>query len=155
MKKYLQIFFLLSSFILLCSTSSSWRQVDYRKGMNKNVCKELNGNVLLYFIFVDSKETTPWSEFDIQSTLDSINKAIRWIEKKAKQENINLSLKYDHHVGLDYTTIRKNLPYGTVELSATKPNLRQGLKELNDWSDNIARRAGLSLNIIDKEGLQE
>ena len=133
------------SWILLISTSSSIRRIDYENARFNNVCKSLTDEVLVYFIFVDSKETSPWTEFDIQSTIDSLEVAVRWLEKKARDQNINLKFITDYHIGNENTPIRKNLPQGSVFTSATEPNFRTGLRELNNWADNIARTAGQSV----------
>lgn len=142
-------------FIFILNTSISLKRINYAKGKNNNVCKELTGEVLVYFIFVDSKETSPWTEFDIQSTIDSLDVAVRWLENQAKQRNRNLKIKTDYYIGNEFTTISKNLPNGSVIASATEPNLKIGLKELNKWADNIARVAGQSFNVKDKDGIPE
>ena len=150
-------FFKKLSFLLLLviSTSFSFTRIDYRNGMHKNVCKNLKDNVLVYFIFVDSKVTSPWTEFDIQSTLDSVETAINWIEDKAAENDIQLNIISDYFIGEEYTTVRKNLPFETVHKSATTPSFRKGLKELNKWADNIAMRVGSEVHIVDKDGIPE
>ena len=153
MRIFIRLFFLI---ILLISTSGySIRRIDYRKGIHNNVCKVLKDDVLLYFIFVDSKDTSPWSEYDIRSTIDSISVAIRWLEAQAKQYGISLNIISDYHIGEEYTTIKKTLPMGSVIKSVTEPNFRKGLEELNSWADNIASKAGASFNVSDKDGIPE
>ena len=75
------------SLILILSIlgSFSFQKVDYRRAMHKNVCKDLHNSVLMYFIFVDTKTTAPWTEFDIRTTLDSIAVAKRWLMEQAKK----------------------------------------------------------------------
>ena len=153
MKKVLKIFLLIIVFIL--PQSFGLKRIDYRKGMYKNVCKTLTNEVLLYFIFVDSKETSPWTEFDIQSTIDSLAVAVRWMHEQANKNNINLHIKSDYYIGEEYTTIRKALPNGSVLNSVTEPNLKKGLQELNKWADNIAKKAGSSFYINEKDGIPE
>jgi len=123
--------------------------------MHKNVCKDLHHSVLMYFIFVDTKTTAPWTEFDIRSTLDSIAIAKRWILEQAKKYNAQVTIQTDYYIGKDYTTITKNLPYGSVYESAITPNFKEGLLELNSWADWIAKKAGTSLNIPKKDGIPE
>jgi hypothetical protein len=113
----------------------------------------LRNEVLLYFIFVDSRETSPWTEFDIISTIDSIGVAVNWMEKKADESNIHLQIKTDYYIGNEYATINRNLPEGTLHESLTNPNLRKGTAALNKWSDDISRRAGESFYIVDKDGI--
>jgi hypothetical protein len=60
--------------------------------VNNNVCKKLIGKVVLYAIFVDTKETHPWTAYDIKTTLDSLQKSIEWITAKAKEFNIDVPL---------------------------------------------------------------
>ncbi|MBN1951592.1 MAG: hypothetical protein JW801_10340 [Bacteroidales bacterium] len=141
--------------VLLVSTSFKIDRIDFRDGMYNNVCKDLKNNVLVYFIFVDSKATSPWTEFDIQSTLDSMELAIRWIEEQAKSNDIQLNIISDYFIGLEYATVRKNLPYETVMNSATTPSFNKGLDALSKWADNIARTVGSEVNIVDKDGIPE
>lgn len=35
---------------------------------DNNFCKVLKGRVVVYAIFVDSKYTNPWSDYDVRST---------------------------------------------------------------------------------------
>jgi len=129
------------------------RKTDFRKGIKNNVCKDLSGKVLVYTIFIDTKTTSPWSEYDIKSTLDSIRVATRWIQQKAIDNNIKIQFSTDYYVGPEYTTIKKNLPEESILLSVTKPNKKQGVANINKWSDYIARKAGDSFNITEKDGL--
>ncbi len=139
---------------VVCS-SFSYNRIDYRDGMNINVCKDLRNEVLVYFIFVDDKITAPWTEFDIQSTIDSMEMAIRWIEQQAQAENIPLNIVSDYFIGKEYTTVRKNLPFETVVKSVTTPNLHKGLEEVNRWADNIAKKVGSEVDIVEKDGIPE
>ncbi len=136
-------------------SSFSLDRTDYRDGMYKNVCKELRNNVLVYFIFVDSKETCPWTEFDIQSTIDSMAIAIQWIEEQARKQNINLNIKNDYYIGQTYSTIKRKLPQKSVLESLYMPNLKQGLTNLNIWADKIAREAGSSYQPEKKDGIPD
>jgi len=139
----------------LLPSGFSLRKTDYRDGRLKNVCKDLRGNALLYFIFIDSRTTSPWTEFDIQSTIDSVRIAINWLHTQAKKNNISLNIISDFYIGEEYTTITKNLPSGTVRESVATPNLRKGTELINKWADGIAKIAGNSLPIKEKEGLPE
>lgn len=141
--------------VVIVSTSYSLNRIDYREGMYNNVCKDLKNNILVYFIFVDSKATSPWTEFDIQSSIDSMKMAIRWIEEQAKTQNVQLSIVSDYYIGKEYTTVRKNLPLETVYKSATTPSLHKGLGELNRWADNIAKKVGAEVQVVEKDGIPE
>lgn len=139
--------------LLMVSATSSVYRLDFRQAMHKNVCKDLKDNVLVYFIFVDTKTTSPWTEFDIHSTLDSIQTALKWLEQKAEENNVLLHFKTDYYIGDTYSTISKNLPEGSVEATALSPTLRKGIPKLNNWADYIARKAGSSLYIPAKDGI--
>ncbi len=146
------IFFL--SFLVLFP-GNSFQRIDYRKGINNNVCKTLKDNVLVYFIFIDSQETSPWTEFDIKSTIDSLTIAINWLEKQASKYGISLNIIQDYYVGADYSTIKKALPMGSVAKSVSEPGFHKGILELNDWADGIAKRVGNTFNIPEKDGIPE
>ena len=77
------------------------------------------------------------------------------METQAKQDDISLNIISDYYIGEEYTTIRKTLPMGSVIKSVSEPNFRKGLEELNSWADNIAKKAGSSFNIIEKDGIPE
>ena len=153
MRVILRFFFLLT--VLLIFNGSSFQRIDYRKGINNNVCKSLKDNVLIYFIFIDSQETAPWTEFDIKSTIDSLTLAINWLEKKAAQNGISLNIIQDYYTGSDYTTIKKALPMRNVSNSLNEPSMSRGIKELNNWADGIAKRVGTTFNITEKDGIPE
>lgn len=141
--------------MLTLLSSFNFKRIDYRSARNINVCKSLKDNVLIYFVFVDTKETAPWTDFDIRSTIDSVVVAMRWLERQAALHDIYLNLKMDYYVGEQFSTISKNLPMGSVAQSVNEPNTRKGLKELNLWADNIAKKAGVNFNISQKEGIPE
>lgn len=140
---------------LITFSGSVTERLDYRKARFNNVCKDLSGNALIYFIFVDTKTTSSWTEFDILSTIDSMNAAVKWIEKHANNYNIPLKIKTDYYIGKEYATINRNLPKGSVEASLTKPNLEKGIVELNKWADFISRKAGETLNLVSKDGIPQ
>ena len=141
--------------ILTFFSSSSFQKVDYREGMYKNVCKNLKNDVLLYFIFVDTKTTSPWTEFDIRSTIDSVAVARNWLMQMARQYHVNLNIKTDYFIGKDFTTITRNLPQESIKKSATTPNVKKGLASLNEWADQIAKKIGSTLDLTPKDGLPD
>jgi len=153
MKGVIRIFTL--AVILMMMSGSSFQRIDYRRGINNNVCKSLKDNVLVYFIFIDSQETTPWTEFDIKSTIDSLTLAIRWLEGQARRFGVSLNIIQDYYIGTDYTPIKKALPMGNVVNSLNMPTFSKGIKELNNWADGIAKRAGITFNITEKDGIPE
>ncbi len=152
MKRFVQLG-LIFTFILVVGFDI--RTLNFEKAKNNNVCKELKGTVLLYIIFVDSDETFPWTEFDIETTLDSVNNATKWLKKQAKNSNIILNIKTDYYIGDEITTVDRDLPGESVKVSIMEPDLKQGIHELNYWADRIVREVGESLPTINKEGLTE
>jgi hypothetical protein len=145
----------ITALLVLLLTSFSLTRIDYSHGIQNNVCKSLKDKVLVYFVFVDTKETAPWTEFDIRSTLDSMQVALNWIENQARKKSVNLNIHSDYYIGNDYATIRKNLPFGTVLETATTPNVRKGIIEINKWADAIAARIGKEFQISPRDGIPE
>jgi hypothetical protein len=141
--------------VIIFTSGLSFKKLDYREAVNKNVCKSLRNDILIYFIFVDSKETAPWTEFDIKTTIDSVAMARRWLMEQASRNNISLNIKTDYYIGKEFSTISRNLPSGTVAKSAITPNLKKGLESLNEWADQIARKAGSTFDISAKDGIPE
>ena len=142
-------------FFILLPSGYTLKKMDYRDARLKNVCKELRGDALIYLIFVDNRATVPWTEFDIQSTIDSVRVAINWLHTQAKKNDVNLNIISDFYIGKEFTTITKNLPSGTVKKSITEPNMKKGTALINIWADGIAKVAGSSLPINEKDGLPE
>jgi len=141
--------------LLIIPSSYKMNRIDYREARYQNVCKDLKGDVLLYFMFVDSKYTTPWTEFDIQSTIDSIRSAITWLHLQARDNSIPLNIIADFYIGPEYTTITRNLPGATVMESVTEPNASKARENIKRWSDGAAKIAGESVTLRQKDGIPE
>jgi len=130
-------------------------KIDFSKGRHKNVCKDFTNNVLVYVIFVDNRETAPWTEYDIRTTMDSLNIAIRWLNDQAMKNNITLNITTDYYIGPEFTPVKRALPEGTLKESVTGGRLDPGINSLNEWADFIAKRAGSTLDIRQKDGIPE
>ncbi len=141
--------------VMIIPASYQAQRMDYREARYKNVCKDLKGDVLLYFIFIDSKHTAPWTEFDIQSTIDSMRAAITWLHTKAREQKVLLNIRADFYIGPEFTTITRNLPEPTVRESVYNPNMRKAKENLNRWSDAVSKVAGASVTILEKDGIPE
>ena len=113
--------------------------------VDNNVCKKLYGNVILYAIFVDTKETKPWSEYDINSTLDSIDRAVDWISKKAEENNKPLKIMVQYSQINHKIPIALDLPKKTLSSTLFQLPFSKGLKDIHSWSDKIAAIASKSL----------
>ena len=153
MKRLLSVTILI--LLIILPGSFDLQRMDYRMARNVNVCKSLSGSALLYFIFVDSRETTPWTQYDIQSTIDSIRVAINWLHTQANKEDISLNIIADYYIGKEFISIKKNLPNGTIYNSITEPSLNKGIPSINRWADGIARVAGNNMSIVEKDGIPE
>lgn len=141
--------------VLILPSSYKVSRVDYRDARYKNVCKDLKGDVLLYFMFIDSKYTAAWTEFDIQSTIDSIRAAINWLHLQAKENEVSLNIIADFYIGPEYTTIKRNLPGSTVLESVSEPNPKQARENIRRWSDGVAKIVGESVTLRPKDGIPE
>ena len=150
-----KILLLVLFLVLVIPTSFKVSRVDYRDARLNNVCKDLKGDVLLYFMFIDSKFTTPWTEFDIQTTIDSIRVAINWLHLQARKNDISLNIKADFYIGPEYTTVSRNLPGATVKESVTEPNSNKVRENIKRWSDGAAKIAGGSVTLRQKDGIRE
>ncbi len=152
-RKLLILAALMTLFIL--PSSSPLRRMDFRQARMKNVCKDLKGDALLYFIFIDTKTTAPWTEFDIQSTIDSVRTALNWLHSKAKASGVTLNIGADFYIGTEYTTIKRNLPAGTVQESITEPNPRKAVDNINRWANGAAKIAGKAVTLRSKDGIPD
>jgi hypothetical protein len=153
MKTFLKL--TIFSLFLIALSGFGYQKIDYRAGRYNNVCKDLKNDVLLYFVFIDTKTTSPWTEFDIMSTIDSMSLAVNWLEKQAEINKINLRIKTDYYIGKEFATITRNLPLGTVKESINEPNLKQGLSQINKWADNVSKKVGDSFVISEKDGIPQ
>jgi hypothetical protein len=113
--------------------------------VDNNVCKKLNGSVVIYAIFVDTKTSRPWSEYDITSTLDSVHKAVEWIGRKAKENNRYVNIDVVYHSNHDKIPIAADLPKKTLSATLFQQNFSSGIKSVYQWSDKVAVMAGKSL----------
>jgi len=147
----MKFFLLFFSILISLSSCLTSREVAFAS-RNNNVCKTLNGKVVVYAIFVDSKETKPWTNFDIQSTLDSIQRAMDWVIVQAQSNQIPLDIQIEYHknasgqIPLRYAFVRKTL-YSTL---FTIP-ISRGIRDTDNWANTLARKAGKSLDIDTSE----
>jgi hypothetical protein len=147
---------LLCSFVLCISISCN----SYKQGsssgnpitsevqlgsVNNNVCKSLYGKVVLYAIFVDTKGTNPWSDYDITSTLDSIKKAMNWINKQALDNNKYVNIEIHYPENNHKIPIACDFPRKTLRETLFQPTFSAGLKSIQSWSDRIAVTAARTL----------
>jgi len=140
---------------MMACMSASAPSVDFRAGRYNNVCKDLREDVLLYFVFVDTRTTSPWTEFDILTTIDSIHVAAKWLEAQAGSMGIPLNIKTDYYIGNEFATIRRNLPEKSIGETIEKQGLVRGMESLSRWGDYISKIIGESVYIKEKDGIPE
>ncbi len=142
MKLYkLLTLFLLTTVFLACKVKylkPTKNAILHYPSVKNNVCKSLTGKTVLYAVFIDSKYTTNWSEYDLNSTIDSINLAIEWMEQKALDNGISLDIVLDFHSANGVLPIDMKLPKKTLSASLFASN---GPVLLNKWADKVSKEA--------------
>lgn len=111
------------------------KDIDKEFGRDHNVCKRLRGNVLLYLIWVETRASEPWTQFDMNTTLDSVKTAVEWIQNKAVQYSVPLSINYDNGMNDSIYVISQRLG-GEV------PNIiqeKEGVTRIDKWTDKIIK----------------
>ncbi len=122
--------------IVIRSSSQAGRIATVRN----NVCKSLKGRVVFYAIFVDSESTHPWTEYDINSTKDSIKKSIKWIENQALLNSIPLKVEFNHYSKQNKIPVRGKFKYETLSSTLFHyRDLRKGIEQVDKWSDQVSR----------------
>lgn len=113
-----------------------------------NVCKQLKDSAIVYAIFVDAKNFHPWTEFAVNSTLDSIKKANSWIEDQAKKLGKDLKIKTIQHMDGNKMTFaeRRTGTYYSLNqnfsFSRTRNTKKKFASHLNHWTDKMAKYVG-------------
>ena len=115
--------------------------------IGNNVCKTLEKKTILYAIFVDSDATHPWSEYDINSTLDSIQISVDWIIKQANKSGVNLTIDIEHAHKNEKIPFKEKLRYETLSGTLFKyRDLRKGINLIDDWSDKVSKDVARTLD---------
>lgn len=102
-----------------------------------NICKILQGDVLLYIVFVETRESYSWTTYDINSTIDSIHVATQWLSKQAQKNNIRLSVNYEYFQKDTMHSVYRNFS-GSFKKAASTSNGRESLIK---WSDKVIKEA--------------
>lgn len=138
-----KIFFLLFVFISLMILSSNTikyvlpAQNTVKSGKNHNVCKTFKGKILLYIIWAKTRQSYEWTDYEINSTVDSLNIAINWLNQQAENNNILLNIRFDYSQGDSIPSFYQKLG-GSVEEFITKS---AQIERINKWADKIVRKA--------------
>lgn len=112
---------------------------------NRNVCGLLKDSVVIYPIFVDVGQFHPWSNFDIESTLDSIETAMHWVQRKADENNQSLCLEVKAHVQRNKISLNEGKikpRYLSLNLNLLGSYKKKHQGHVDDWADKIAKYAG-------------
>ena len=130
---------LLSFFLLLLVGCGSQKEIDARWAQGRNVAKTLNGKTVLYTIFVDSKETLPWSGFDISSTKDTLDKVVDWVKGQASKYGQSIEIETVYAPMGKSPTIKKKLPYSSISEGFGEDGMSKGSK-LSKWAEGIVKK---------------
>lgn len=134
--------------ISLCTCHHNFYKVNatyHIPSVNNNVNKKLSGRVILYLIFIDTRETHPWTTYDISSTLDSAYKAADWVTRQAAIDSIPLSVDVQFYKGDSTIPVEQNLFNGTLSQTLFDPNIMEGIENLDMWADRIAKKCAVSM----------
>jgi hypothetical protein len=114
--------------------------------VRNNVCQTLEKEVVLYAIFVDSDKTHPWTSYDIKSTMDSIRVSISWLQRKAAEKGLNLTIRLNHAQKDGTIPFKEAFKYGSLSGTLFKyPDLSKGIKLVDEWADNVAKDVARTL----------
>jgi hypothetical protein len=142
--KLFQLVFLL---ITVLYPLEQMAQGYYLPTVNNNVCKYLQGKVMVYAIFVDTKYTNVWTAHDMESTLDSVQIAMDWIKEQSLRDSVALDIRVKAHSQKKILPIRANFTYktlgGTAKYIATgnAGYYVGGTMFLDRWADKVSKEA--------------
>ncbi len=144
------ILFLFAAFSLTgCSIytnrTTAYHYESISPSKNRNVCALLKDSIIIYPIFVDVNQFHPWTTFDIESTIDSINTAMEWIKKEAEKAGQPLTLtviphKQKNKLSVNEGKIRPR--YLSLNLNLLGSYKKKHRGHVDHWADKIAKHAG-------------
>lgn len=140
--KYI-IYSTLLFFIFSCKSS---KDIDARWARDNNVAAKLEGKIIVYTIFVDSKKTLPWSGFDIKSTKDSLNKVFNWVKHESKKYGKDVDIVPIYGTLNSKQTIKKKLPHGSLSAAFSEGEYSK-VSKLGKWANGIAKKYEKSIKI--------
>ncbi|MFT5822974.1 MAG: hypothetical protein ACI8ZM_004231 [Crocinitomix sp.] len=124
-----------------CSLYSAGPEDQLSTSRNRNVCGHLKDSVILYAIFIDINELHPFTQYDIQSTMDSVQKACNWIQKQADTNQITLSIKPVLHKTRGKYSFYERRALTHLSLNQIGSKKRRHYNQLMDWADKVSRYA--------------
>lgn len=139
MRKLLYISFIVF-FLFACK---SYTRIG---SVRNNVCKVLEKKVILFAVFVDSEGTHAWTEYDINSTMDSIRVGIDWLHKQAEKNGKSLEIELQQARNVSKNNVipfKEEFKYKTLSGTLFKyQDLRKGIAMIDDWSNNVSKDVG-------------
>ncbi len=127
--------------IITALACSSIKEIDNDWARDRNICKKLTGDVLVYTIFVSNKKLYPWDENEMKIYLDSVKTACNWIESEAKKNGISLNIKTIKHNKASL----KGAPGKSNESAMKMLQSMQGLTKVNKHYDGISKKMKTSV----------
>lgn len=113
---------------------------------NQNICKQLKDSIIVYALFVDVDCYHPWTEFDVNSTVDSLNRAMSWLETEAFTCGHQLSITPIMHENGSKKTIRESLAKAKLSANVVSSlNIHSSKTKTLNWADAIAKYAGKTI----------
>lgn len=137
------------SWLLILVTIFSCKSYTRIGSVRNNVCKSLEKKTIFYAVFVDSDGTHPWTEYDINSTLDSIQVSINWLEKQAADYGKSLDIELDYGVNVSKNNVipfKEKFKYETLSGTLFKyMDLTKGIDLLDQWSNDVSKDVARTL----------
>ncbi len=122
------------SFFLI-SFDSYQKDFDKEFGRDHNVCKKFKGNVLLYVVWVETRVSEKWTDFDLNTTVDSVKYAVNWLNKMADINAVELKLFFDTSHSDSLSAIYQKLDADIPDLITNS----EGLDKIDKWSNKLIR----------------
>lgn len=153
--RFLLIYIVLLSSILFSCKALLQEEEDLLPSKNKNTCKNLQQDVVLFAVFVDSKKTGFWTDYEIAACLDSITKAVDWIGVQAEKSNIPLNIKVEYHKNNNgIIPIKNNFSLGSFSKTLFPPGdvseyerIQRGISFVDKWADKLAKEVSKTFDI--------
>lgn len=134
------------SLLILCISLIACKSYTRLGTVRNNVCKVLEKKVVIFAVFVDSEGTHAWTEFDINSTMDSIKVGIDWLQKQAEKKGKSLSIELAQARNVSKNNVipfKEDFKYKTLSATLFKyQDLRKGIAYIDEWSNNVSKDVG-------------
>lgn len=108
---------------------------------DRNVCKKLVGDVLIYPVFVQQKKGRVWTEEDKFQYMDSLQVALMWIQKQAADDAVKLNFIIHAHPKV----MKKGLPGKTISGALSMLDGSKSFTKFNKHYDGISKKVSPSI----------